>query len=286
MFERGASGIAPFHKSVLDWLASDLAAGPDFFIDPAPGRARLVNSLWQTFVSWCEGAENAPLDRYCELELPSQLSRPNSKPGLEDFACLLGDRGVIRRRMRIGTDCDEDARRLVRHRYSELIGRTAKVWPNELKTAALWDIAEALADVAWQSVADTSGLSGLIAWEKVEPEILRPRLSHLQRQLEEWNEGVLLLVTAINTAGALVGTRTELAPRLPRIMDSKLLHLLATGADGLAAEIDGWTSGRVYVPTRNLSFLRGAAQGLHNDYKSDPRLTAWSKEWAELLLKA
>src|SRR6202008_391920 len=42
LFERRKDGIAPFHKSLRDWLIDDRSAGADFVIDVQTGSKRLI----------------------------------------------------------------------------------------------------------------------------------------------------------------------------------------------------------------------------------------------------
>ena len=68
----------------------------------------------------------------------------------------------------------------------------------------------------------------------------------------EWNEGVLLLITAGCAALSLARERRELAPRLPVIMGHKLLTFLSSRAYGRADEADRTLDG--YVPVMHLSY--------------------------------
>lgn len=90
LFERRPDGIAPFHKSLRDWLVDEQAAGADFVIDADVGARRLRTCLWQDFVAWADARPFAPLDPYCCLELPAQME-----------SAMLGDR----RAMLAGAGC-------------------------------------------------------------------------------------------------------------------------------------------------------------------------------------
>lgn len=75
LFEMRPEGVAPFHKSLRDWLTDDRTAGGAFVVDAAEGTECLVCALWARFVQWIEGKEQAPLDAFCIAELPSQIER-------------------------------------------------------------------------------------------------------------------------------------------------------------------------------------------------------------------
>jgi len=73
LFERRPDGVAPFHKSVRDWLEDDRAAGADFVVDVLAGARRLAAELFDAFVRWALKPTRDPLDRFCEMELPAQI---------------------------------------------------------------------------------------------------------------------------------------------------------------------------------------------------------------------
>jgi hypothetical protein len=84
LFERRPEGVAPFHKSLRDWLVDPRAAGSDYVVDEAEGACRLAASLWYEFVRWSQVPEPAPLDPFVVAELPAQIarSRPDELQGL------------------------------------------------------------------------------------------------------------------------------------------------------------------------------------------------------------
>ena len=49
LFERRRDGVAPFHKSLRDWLLDERQAGPHYVVAPASGRARLADFLATRF---------------------------------------------------------------------------------------------------------------------------------------------------------------------------------------------------------------------------------------------
>jgi tetratricopeptide (TPR) repeat protein len=73
LFERGPKGVAPFHKSLRDWLADERAAGADFVVDATEGSRRLADALWVDFIRCLR--EKRPLDAFCIAELPLQILR-------------------------------------------------------------------------------------------------------------------------------------------------------------------------------------------------------------------
>jgi tetratricopeptide (TPR) repeat protein len=85
LFERRPDGVAPFHKSLRDWLVDARASGAEFVVDEEEGARRLVNVLWAELARLAEEAKNgeaasgeprrAELDPFCVAELPTQLAR-------------------------------------------------------------------------------------------------------------------------------------------------------------------------------------------------------------------
>jgi hypothetical protein len=186
---------------------------------------------------------------------------------LADFVRMLADPMLIAKKLLIGTGADEDARREQRHRITDLVSRLAKAWPNELDASQLWAISEAINKLAWTMVD---------AMRPTERDHARGVLQWYQRG-SGWNEGVLLLITAGYVALSLASERPELVPRLPAIMDQKLLTFLNTRAYGRADEVDRMLD--EYVPAMHLSYLSDPVGKAYRRFKDDPRLAGWSKEW-------
>ena len=71
LFPVSEKGIAPFHKSLRDWLADARTAGPDYFIEVGAGQVRLGEALWNQFLA----SEDPPaeLSDFAKTELPYQL---------------------------------------------------------------------------------------------------------------------------------------------------------------------------------------------------------------------
>ncbi len=75
LFERRPDGVAPFHKSLRDWLVDAKASGAEFVVDEAEGAKRLVDALWAEFERWADQAAHGALDAFCMAELPAQMAR-------------------------------------------------------------------------------------------------------------------------------------------------------------------------------------------------------------------
>ena len=71
LFPNGPEGIAPFHKSLRDWL-TNRQAGP-FWLDPDAGPQRLREGLWSAFVAQ-KTAEETLADKFLVAELPAQMT--------------------------------------------------------------------------------------------------------------------------------------------------------------------------------------------------------------------
>jgi hypothetical protein len=188
LVERRADGVLPFHKSLLDWLIDDSRAGADFIIDPKVGARCLQSALWTEFLAWIEQPGNVRLDPFCRDELLVQLTGTNGEPGqLREFARVLGDPEIIRRRMLVGTAASEDTRRQARHAFAELVWQSASVWPKGVDAAPLQECAIAMANVAWET------------WEALRSRRLKPQPPHYN----EPSECIFLLVTAVRIAWVL-----------------------------------------------------------------------------------
>jgi TIR domain len=284
LVERRVDGILPFHKSLRDWLVDDRNAGADFAIEAEAGAARLTTALRSAFESWTNERENVVLDPFCEAELLSQLTRPKSDPGrLRDFARLLGDPDVIRRRMQINTNADEDARRTARHYYRGLFERVSRIWPADSNAEALWTVVRGLTACAWPLLDDHYGPGGTIAWEDIQPVQLAPQMQEVTRRYNEWKEAMLLLVTALDIALTVVTSRSELIPKLAEVMTPKLRDFISTDAGGLARQLHSSTMGREYFADRNLSFIRNSAKNIYQSFGSDPRLSGAMDGWSKIL---
>jgi hypothetical protein len=281
LFERRKDAVAPFHKSLRDWLADDRSAGAKFVVDIAAGVGRLVKPLTENFDRWTEAIGDTLLDPFCEIELLSQLTRPESDPSkFRDFVLRLADSNVICRRVLMNTTANEDVRRGARHHYRDFVERIAKAWPRNTDDIILWGLIEALAACAWTGVTDEFGPRGVAWWEDVQPPMLEAQMPEVNRRYNEWNEAVLLLVTTVDAAGAVASSRPNLIPRLCTVMNSKLLSFISTQANGLVSRVFSATSGREYLPERNLSFLRASAIAVYKKFREDPRALL-SPEWAK-----
>ena len=83
LFDLRPEGVAPFHKSLRDWLGDERSAGGAFVIDVAAGTQCLVHALWARFVQWVEAKDQAPLDAFCVAELPLQITQ-TPKPAVAE----------------------------------------------------------------------------------------------------------------------------------------------------------------------------------------------------------
>jgi tetratricopeptide (TPR) repeat protein len=79
LFEQRKDGVAPFHKSLRDWLIDDRLAGAAFVVDKAEGTARLIDALWGEFCRWAALPDSGrgDLDEFCVAELPGQVVQLN-----------------------------------------------------------------------------------------------------------------------------------------------------------------------------------------------------------------
>ncbi len=57
LIARRADGLAPFHKSLFDWLVDEDAAGADYVVDEAAGGRRLLAALWEAFAGWARAID-------------------------------------------------------------------------------------------------------------------------------------------------------------------------------------------------------------------------------------
>ena len=93
LFERRRDGVAPFHKSLRDWLLDERQAGPQYVVAPASGRARLADFLATRFAE-----PDAPEpDAFTLFELPRLLSTAGGRPALSRLADGARPQAVIER---------------------------------------------------------------------------------------------------------------------------------------------------------------------------------------------
>ncbi len=283
LIERRNDGIAPFHKSLRDWLADERRTGPDFAIDAKNGAKRLAASLWPTFESWTKDPQDVSLDRFCEIELTSQLTKPQSDPQLvSEFLRLLADPGIICRRMLVDTNYNEDTRRTARHHYRDLMEQISSKWPVGLNGRPLWAVVRAVVAAAWQTLDDEYGPRGIIAWEEVQPAILAPKMDEVRRRYNEWNEALLRLVTGLDIAHIVIRRHTELVPELSALMNTKLFQFIKSGANNITSRMFAATRGSEYIPEKNISFVVNSARNLYRDFGNDPRLSGLMDQWSKI----
>jgi tetratricopeptide (TPR) repeat protein len=75
LFDRRPEGVAPFHKSIRDWLLDDKACGEHFLADRAEGERRLFDALWSRLCEIAPDGDAAPPDAFLISELPLQAAR-------------------------------------------------------------------------------------------------------------------------------------------------------------------------------------------------------------------
>lgn len=269
LFPRGRDGFAPFHKSLRDWLVDGKAAGADFVIDVLGGRRKLTDALWSAFLTWRDAPAEAMFDRYTQAELVAQLAIENGDR-LREFGRTLADVNFLRRKMMVGSKEEEEARRLARHLFRDLIDQAAQTWPKSIDALPLWRIVEVLSQIAWEIVSEMPDLRMLVIWDDIgRPEQQHSHFAPYLKQYADWNEGVLLLVTAADIASYVVKAHPELADRLPTFLDQRLDKLLEDPGDFVGNLLRG-TAGRDYIPERNMSFLSSSVSRCRQLYKNGP----------------
>jgi hypothetical protein len=243
--ERRSNCVLLFHKSLRDWLVDDQSSGADFFIDPSAGSTRLVTALWPSFVRWAEDSGNT-LDLLVLAELLSQLTGSKTEPTrLQEFARLLSSPEVIRRRMLIGTDADEDTRRQARHEFAHVVTQSLSAWPRGVNPALMVRSAPALAEIAWECLKDPSG---------IHPE-----------------ESILLLLTAVRIATPEV---------VQDVMDQRLRNLIVRY--NFSRGFDDYMGIAGPKGTENMSHLENEVAQTLSAYENRPHLATWAKEWDEI----
>ena len=75
LIARGPDGLAPFHKSLFDWLVDEDASGADYVVDQERGSRRLFAGLWDGFAVWTDGDRTTALDLFCARETPRLAER-------------------------------------------------------------------------------------------------------------------------------------------------------------------------------------------------------------------
>jgi hypothetical protein len=265
MFERRKDGVAPYHKSVRDWLVDDRSAGSDFVIDDI-GANRLIEGLWPAFELWIRQPRVGSVDSFCLDELTSQITRVRCGQATRDrFVRCLSDPEFIHGLMWVDTDADENWRRSKRHWYREYVGRLAAAWPKESDAIGLWEIVDAFAKVAWRSAATEwypDVREAFWIWDDIGRPTKHHRnygsvygdppsgLSQAVNRYQEWIEGIMLLTTAVYMASDVASERVDLVPELPRVFDERLFKFVHTRAYGLVDEIYRQSGAITTFPTR------------------------------------
>jgi hypothetical protein len=244
-----SESIALFHKSLRDWLTDDRSSGAAFLVDTSLGAKRLINSFWPVFVAWTQDPGNTGLDPFVLAELLSQLTVSKTEPNrLQEFARLLSNPEVIRRRMLIGTNADEDTRRQARHEFADVVTQSLSAWPKGVNPALLMRSATALAEIAWEECLEKRG----------------PRVIHPE-------ESILLLVTAVRIATPEV---------VQDVMDQRLRNLIVRY--NFSPGFDDYMGIAGPKGTENMSYLESQVTQTLSAYENRPHLTTWAKEWDEI----
>lgn len=281
LFERSAKGITPFHKSLRDWLTDAHAAGADFLVDETIGHRRIVEALWPELATWIETGGTEHPDGFVISELTAQLGATRTLyPRLLELARLLARRDIIERRVHAGTGVSEDGRRTSRHLLREVVAQLAQHWPADLDASLLWDIVRTVSEIARAGIDPVPNAYMLSRWDDIgmpdsQREIFAPHIAFY----EEWNERVLLLVTAIDMAVSILRHRPELAPRVAEIADGRLWQFVHKDAPAFGDAV--FRGAREYIPDRNHSFLTSSLRLLVDGVKSDPSLADWVRRWQE-----
>lgn len=286
LLQRRESGVAPFHKSLRDWLADDRAAGSDFVVDVAIGANRLTDALLSAFASWIEEPKIGRLDSFCLDELTYQTMRSQCDvPRRDKFIRSVGDSAFITRFMMIDTTADEDQRRAARHWYRGRVTELAQLWPKQIEARGLWNIVETFTKIAWRPAATDWDAHAITIWDDIgRPADPPGGLKEALIRYREWVEGILLLTTAVDLAHNVASARSELVPHLPSVLDERLFRFVDSDAQGFVTEILTGTGGRDYIPERNMSFLCSAVSTTYAKFKDDSRLGTWAKMWAKARL--
>jgi tetratricopeptide (TPR) repeat protein len=146
LFERRSEGVAPYHKSLRDWLADDRAAGAAFVVDVAVGTERLLAALWSRFVDAAGRRDLHGLDEFALAELPrlffasaklSRLIATRAMQNLIDVGATVGWEAVINHACALAENQEA--------RYA---------WAGAL---AWWDLAARLAAASGQPDGQSSG---------------------------------------------------------------------------------------------------------------------------------
>src|SRR6202171_5484617 len=276
LFERRENGVTPFHKSLRDWLTDDRSAGPDFMLDVTKGSQRLIGSLMPVFSAWAERPRFEQFDWFCLEVLAAQITlRDTDQATRCRFVEELSNPQFVHRLMLIDTNADEDQRQGARHWYRAYGDKLARDWPADSDTSCLWKTAQVLTELGWRHATidwetDFKWWSGVRHWDDMDQSKgPSPAIQRALNLYREWLEGVLLLTTAVNTAGDLASTRPELAVNLPKVVDAKLSEFLETDAEKMIKYLYG--AGEYHLLARNVSFLHYAVSEAYAKVQDDNR---------------
>lgn len=264
LFEHRGGGLSPFHKSLRDWLIDGHNAGPEFVVDIENGRRRLMAALWPRYEQWLGDPDDLTFEPFWTSELASQVCSQSGRAILLPKALqTLTDPSVLRRKLRPDTDPSEERRRTARNNLRGLVLLFARVWPKDVSFEPFWAVPKALFDIAWDAMRDTPDpvLVGMSTDEVVNDQLVS-LVEKAAAHAAEWNESVLVMVTAVYLAGDLTALRPELMPRLSGFVSDELVAFVRSQANGYATRALVESRGLEYYPERNLSHLQGAMDSL------------------------
>jgi hypothetical protein len=235
LVEVTGNAIQFFHGSLAEWLADADRAGP-FWVARTEGDRRLAAWGWNAYRQHPDATPE-----YAAQHLATHLLRAGR---LADLAQLFSDPQWMARRLLVGVENRSDERRRRRlHMQQEIVGLGAE-WSPARDLAPLADGLKQFADSGWSTFR--SGVN----WE--------------------FDEGKLILMSAVNTAAQLARTDPALTRLIPVVLDRRLQSFLSSPVsfEGLNGEYSGW-------------LLHNAVDGALAvvETAARPELEAWLAEW-------
>lgn len=145
LFERGSEGLAPYHKSLRDWLADERGALAAFVVDVPAGTERLLAALWPGFIEAAGGGDVAALDALALAELPRLFLALGSLP---PSGAIRATQNLIDAGATVGWEA------VVNHAFALAAEQeTRYAWAGAL---AWWDLAARLAAASGQTGQSSS----------------------------------------------------------------------------------------------------------------------------------
>jgi hypothetical protein len=306
LFIRDVDGVAPFHKSLRDWVSDDKRSGSTFVLDIKRGRHGLLKALMSNFNSWLEDDQIEDLDNFCAVEMLSQLTFV--KNGFSQLATRLSQGEVIRRKvfLRLGEFKDDYVRDLIdvqapsgpfpqdtrdraRHHFREFIDKVARAWPGGTDSSPLWSVVEALRGIAWETAERLPDLSMLRTFDDIGESNRRQAEWIFDQPIQkylEWNEAILRLCTTMDCAYFAVRHCRQLRQNIRLLMNQQLRDFMRD-AHQFADKIHS----RSHVPDMHLSYLDSSLQRLYGVGVEYEDSTPWSERrrgwspWKEIWIQ-